>query len=60
MGTKLFQKACNIQLNYFRMLKEELKFTLLETDISNQVFTTNSNLMNIKGVNNEYQSNYTN
>jgi hypothetical protein len=42
------------------MLKEELKFTLLDTDISNRIFTTNSNLMNIKGVNNEYQSNYTN
>jgi uncharacterized protein len=44
-GTKLFQQACNIQLDYFRMLKEELNFTLLETDISKLVLTTNSNYM---------------
>lgn len=44
-GTKLFHKACNIQLDYFRMLKEELKYTLLETDISKWGLSQNSNLL---------------
>lgn len=32
-GTKLFQKACKIQLDYFRMLNKELNYTLFEGDI---------------------------
>lgn len=44
-GTQLFQKACRIQLDYFCMLKEELEYTFLETDISKPVLTTNINLM---------------
>lgn len=46
-GTKLFHKACNIQLDYFSMLKEEIEYTFLETDISKRVLTANLNLMSL-------------